>query len=109
MRRRRTLPPPALLEIDEQTFWEKYRPVVDPDEGRPFRGPGSINNLAATTLWTVVDTDESETLYALPGSHAVNRLGYVVTERPWPHRSVVAVYSNGVAIHNERQEEQPAM
>jgi len=109
MRRRRKLPPPALLEIDEQTFWEKYRPVVDPAEGQAIRGPGSIGNLAATTLWTVVDTGKSETLYALPGIHAVNRLGYVVTERPWPHRSVVAVYSNGVATRNERQEELPTM
>jgi len=96
MRRRRTLPPPALLEIDELTFWEKYRPVADPAEGQVIRGLGSIGNLAATTLWTVVDTGESETLYALPGSHVVNRLGYVVTERPWPHRSVVAIYSGGV-------------
>lgn len=109
MRRQRTLPPPALLEIDEQTFWEKYRPIVDPTEGQVIRDPGTIPNLAATTLWTVVDTGESETLYALPGSHVVNRLGYVVTERPWPHRSVVAVYSNGVATRNERQEEQSAM
>lgn len=109
MRRQRTLPPPALLEIDEQTFWEKYRPVVDPAEGQAIRAPGSIGNLAATTLWTVVDTGESETLYALPGSHAVNRLGYVVTERPWPHKSVVAIYSNGVATRNERQEAQLVM
>ena len=77
--------------------------MVDPAEGQAIRGPGSIGNLAATTLWTVVDTGESETLYALAGCHVVNRLGYVVTERPWPHRSVVAVYSQGVA-QGERQD-----
>lgn len=93
---RRALPPPAVLEIDEPTFWEKYRPVVDPTEGQVIRGPESIPNLAATTVWTVVDTGESETLYALPGIHVVNRLGYVVTERPWPHRRVMAIYSAGV-------------
>lgn len=96
MRRRRTLPPPAVLEIDEPTFWEKYRPVGDPAEGQVIREPGSIPNLAATNVWTVVETGESETLYALPGIHVVNRLGMVVTERPWPHRHVVAIYSAGV-------------
>lgn len=103
MMRRRTLPPPALLEIDEPTFWEKYRPVADPADGQVIRGLGSIGNLAATTLWTVVDTGESETLYALPGSHVVNRLGYVVTERPWPHRSVVAICSGGVTRRPGRE------
>lgn len=93
---RRALPPPAVLEIDEPTFWEKYRPVGDPAEGQVIREPGSIPNLAATTVWTVVETGESETLYALPGIHVVNRLGMVVTERPWPHRNVVAIYSAGV-------------
>lgn len=66
MRRRRHLPTPALLEIDEQTFWEKYRPIVEPAEGQVIRGPEHLANLTATTLWTVVDTGESETLYALP-------------------------------------------
>ncbi len=103
MSRRRHLPPPALLEIDEQTFWEKYRPIVEPTEEQAIRDPEQVANLMATTLWTVVDTGESETLYALPGCHVVNRLGYAVTERPWPHRSVVAVYSQGVA-QGERQD-----
>lgn len=103
MRRRRHLPPPALLEIDEQTFREKYRPIVEPAEGQAIRDPEQVANLMATTLWTVVDTGESETLYALAGCHVVNRLGYVVTKRPWPHRSVVAVYSQGVA-QGERQD-----
>ena len=56
MRRRRHLPPPALLEIDEQTFWEKYRPIVEPAEGQAIRGPEHVANLTATTLWTVVET-----------------------------------------------------
>ncbi|PZP62669.1 MAG: hypothetical protein DI597_07410 [Pseudoxanthomonas spadix] len=80
-----------MLEIDEQTFWEKYRPIVEPAEGQVIRGPEHVANLMA------------ETLYALPGCHVVNRLGYVVTERPWPYRSVVAVYSQGVA-QGERQD-----
>lgn len=64
MSRRRHLPPPALLEIDEQTFWEKYRPIVEPAEGQVIRAPEHVANLMATTLWTIVDTGESETLYA---------------------------------------------
>ncbi|MGE4459250.1 MAG: hypothetical protein AB7D31_08285 [Stenotrophomonas sp.] len=47
MSRRRHLPPPALLEIDEQTFWEKYRPIVEPAEGQVIRGPEHVANLMA--------------------------------------------------------------
>ena len=50
MSRRRHLPPPALLEIDEQTFWEKYRPIVEPTEEQAIRDPEQVANLMAVTV-----------------------------------------------------------
>lgn len=33
-------------------------------------------------IWTIVDSGTGD-LYASPGLHTVNRLGYITTERPW--------------------------
>ena len=37
-------------------------------------------------LWTVLesDTGRSDAWYITPGFHLVNRVGYVITEVPWP-------------------------
>jgi hypothetical protein len=34
------------------------------------------------TVWTVVEGDETENQYLLPGFHFVNRIGYVLAEKP---------------------------
>lgn len=95
MAKRKELPAPAHFEIDEVTFWNEYRPIDDPVQGHPIREREGICNVAFERLWTLVETGESEVLYALPGYHFVNRLGYIVTEKAWPHLNGAAVYSGG--------------
>lgn len=34
------------------------------------------------TVWTIVEGDETENQYLLPGFHFVNRIGYVLSEKP---------------------------
>lgn len=34
------------------------------------------------TVWTIVEGDETENQYLLPGFHHVNRIGYVLAEQP---------------------------
>lgn len=34
-------------------------------------------------VWTLVSSDDDDGLYLLTGCHFVNRLGYLITERPW--------------------------
>lgn len=34
------------------------------------------------TVWTIVEGDETDNLYLVPGFHAVNRIGYVLAEKP---------------------------
>ncbi len=34
------------------------------------------------TVWTIVEGDETENQYLLPGFHHVNRIGYVLSEQP---------------------------
>lgn len=45
-------------------------------------------------VWTVVESgdDADGNWYASPGLHVVNRLGYVLTQRPWVDATLDAIY-----------------
>jgi hypothetical protein len=45
-------------------------------------------------VWTVVDSgdDTDGNWYALPGFHVVNKLGYVMTRKPWSDSTPDAIY-----------------
>jgi hypothetical protein len=42
-----------------------------------------IQGLPENTIWTIVESDDGESQVAARGIHHVNRLGFVVTTRPW--------------------------
>ncbi|MEO7200419.1 MAG: hypothetical protein ABIY56_09415 [Dokdonella sp.] len=44
--------------------------------------------------WTILESgdDEDGNWYASPGLHAVNRVGYVMTKRPWTDELRDAIY-----------------
>ncbi|MFN6951352.1 MAG: hypothetical protein ACK4NE_01990 [Albidovulum sp.] len=71
---------------------DAYRPIRNtlrpaaPFDGLMFEtfGP-ELDAVAAADpacVWTIVD-GEDESLWLLSGCHFVNRLGYLITERPW--------------------------
>lgn len=45
-------------------------------------------------VWTIVESgsDEDGNWYASPGLHYVNRIGYVMTEKPWTDELRDAIY-----------------
>lgn len=45
-------------------------------------------------VWTVVDSgdDAADNWYAEPGFHVVNKLGYVMTRKPWSESTPGAIY-----------------
>ena len=45
-------------------------------------------------VWTVIETGDSSdgNWYAVPGYHIVNKLGYVVTKKPWNNETPDGVY-----------------
>jgi len=45
-------------------------------------------------VWTVVETgdDSDRNWYAQPGYHVINKIGYVVTEKPWNVETPDAIY-----------------
>lgn len=83
-------PPAPALSYDE--WRDAYRPVRNtirtdaPFDGLMFETFGlELDAVAAADpacVWTIVD-GECDRLWLLSGCHVVNRLGYLITERPW--------------------------
>ena len=70
-----------MKHLTEEEFDELYTIVPD-GKGETIR-PAPPNLPADDRhVWTVVEGD-SGSLYAMSGPHAVNRIGYLVTEEPW--------------------------
>ncbi len=84
-------PPSPALSYDD--WRDAYRPVRNtirtdaPFDGLMFETFGSELDVVAAAdpacVWTLVSGDDDEGLYILSGCHFVNRMGYLVTERPW--------------------------
>ena len=53
-----------------------------------------VRHQPLTYVWTIVETgdDNDGNWYALPGIHLVNRLGYVMTKKPWNGTTHGAIY-----------------
>ena len=45
-------------------------------------------------VWTIIESgsDEDSNWYASPGFHIVNRMGYVMTKKPWTDELRDAIY-----------------
>jgi hypothetical protein len=84
-------PPAPALSCDD--WRDAYRPVSNtlrtnaPFDGCMFEtfGPelDAVTAADPACVWTIVSTDDDDGLYLLSGFHFVNRLGYLITERPW--------------------------
>lgn len=78
--------------IDESTFTSEFRPMPNPVDGGLIwdRAQDTIG-LPADQVWTLVEGD-SGLIWALPGYHVVNRIGYVVTEKKWYEPDLEALW-----------------
>jgi hypothetical protein len=61
----------ALDNSGGSTFFETF--------GEDFEAVTAADPL---TVWSIVEGDETENQYLLPGFHHVNRIGYVLSEQP---------------------------
>lgn len=80
--------------LTEDRWIEDYQPKPAPKPGNGFDfgngctlvtgyAEGDVEHLEAQdpqTVWTVVDDGEATAI--VPGQHSVNRLGYIITEKP---------------------------
>jgi hypothetical protein len=92
------------VTIDEDTFIADYRPLPNPLDlaaGFDFGGGGCLletygadwEHVCAADpakVWTVLDGDNDTVLIA-SGRHLVNRIGYILTERPVAARDALTV------------------
>jgi len=77
--------------ISERVFWDKYKPTVKPN--------GDYLEYLDTLIyprnrvWSLIESEANyRNLYASPGYHIVNVLGYCVTEEPWTDMTRDALY-----------------
>lgn len=77
--------------ITEDEFWDHYVPIAGPADSWLWTYD-EIKNHDVTRIWTIVEGDASNHLYALPGWHLVNRLDYVLTEQSWEDDTKAAYY-----------------
>lgn len=75
----------------EATFKPRNAPGSNASVGDLW-SPHEIQSVDPRHVWTVVDGEDDDNLYALPGIHFVNRIGYVVTEEPWGPETTAAVW-----------------
>lgn len=78
--------------ISEDEFWEDWG-LIQKVDGE-FFDYEDLRRAPVHNVWTVVEsgTDNNDNWYASPGFHIVNKLGYVLTERPWHDDRRDAIY-----------------
>lgn len=78
--------------ISEDEFWENWG-VIQKADGELFDYE-DVTDLSLNHVWTILEsgTDDNDNWYASPGFHYVNRLGYVLTRKPWVDELRDAMY-----------------
>jgi hypothetical protein len=78
--------------ISERDFDKVWGVYVKPS-GDLF-GFEDVRTQPPEHVWTIVDAgdDSDGNWYAQPGFHVVNKLGYVMTRKPWSDSTPDAIY-----------------
>lgn len=61
-------------------FCKRYDPQVNPDGSLLFDW-NDVKDLDYHYVWTVVEAEGKQ--YASPGFHIVDRIGYLIAQKPW--------------------------
>ncbi len=79
--------------MNYDVFERKYKPVknhIDSNasgDGDLFETYGEewehVSKQDCHHVWTLVESDTGKKEYLTPGFHVVNRLNYMITEKPW--------------------------
>lgn len=82
--------PDHLIYETEEAFDEAFGAWCEAPDGSSYWNDWPLDvdpTIPIERVWTVVDGD-SGAQWALPGGHLVNRVAYIVTEKPWPHENI---------------------
>lgn len=92
----------STLQLTEDEFDQQFTPVNDA-QGDLLQPDHSQIDTDSKHLWSIVEGDDSDTLYAVTGVHRVNHLGYLLTKEVWD-QPTTAVWA--VMPHDEDDEEE---
>jgi len=87
-----------LEKYSEREFEEKFKPMLAPgvDDGGSIWTWSELKaaDIPMNRVWTIVETGDEEdgNWYVIPGYHIVNKIDYAVTEVPWTHENIEAVW-----------------
>ena len=78
--------------ISEDEFWDDWG-VIQKASGIMFEFE-DVKDQPLNHVWTIIEpgSDEDGHWYASPGFHIVNRMGYVMTTKPWTDELRDAIY-----------------
>jgi hypothetical protein len=99
------VPTPELLSLTEAEYDESYHPFGNPEDSE-----NDIWNHKATLdyprncVWSVIEVDDD--LFAIPGYHVVNVIGYNVTKIGWEHENIEVRFDNPHDDHEGDCDEQ---
>ena len=77
-----SMPSHEFESLTEDEFEERYDTIMSRD-GSGIWEFDQIKSRPTERVWSVVEVDGD--LYAIPGWHVVNVIGYCLTRRPWEH------------------------
>lgn len=95
----------TFIELSEDQFNDQYRPLPNPINPRAPWDIGDAQGCLIETygpewdfiksfdrrrVWTIIDNNDGET-FIVSGLRWVNRLGYLITENPWPAEALIEV------------------
>jgi len=84
----------------DHEFDDLFNPLERESDGEIVRDFADVKDEDARRVWTIVD-GEGGGMYALPGFHVVNRVGYVLTEKPWTDENDVGVWMEPCSEEND--------
>lgn len=91
-------PDPLPETMGEEMFVEYFKPSPLPGNGDLLDYP-AVSRQPENRVWTITEGDGGN-WYAAPGFHQVNRLGYILTDRPWtPDMKTVAEWLVEPSLH----------
>ena len=78
--------------ISENEFWDEWE-VIQKASGDLFEFE-DVKDQPLNHVWTILESGDGDdgNWYASPGLHIVNRMGYVMTKRPWADELRDAIY-----------------
>lgn len=81
----------TLVHIPEKQFFEEYEPIPRDDE-QLIRDHAETLEFPRDSVWSIVEGNNPDNLYALPGYRIVNVIGYIVTKKFWESELIEAEY-----------------